>query len=111
MLSKAEEWAEAMKEVIKNELAEIADIMEESLTGGTTFDQLMTEMEHRSSLQEEYLTNTNKIYETNKLIRKAQQEIDKSSNTIAKKRLSNFITETDQLQKKNELSQYELDIQ
>jgi hypothetical protein len=59
MLSKTEEWAEAMKEIIQNELAEAANLMEKSLTGGTTFDELLTSMEHRSSLQEEYLTTTN----------------------------------------------------
>jgi hypothetical protein len=39
------------------------------------------------SLQEEYLTTTNKIYETNKLMNTAQMEIDKTTNTIAKNRL------------------------
>jgi len=33
-----------------------------------SFDFVTMQMEHASSLQEEYLTNTNKIYETNKLI-------------------------------------------
>jgi hypothetical protein len=69
MLSKTEEWAEAMKAVVENELAELANTMEESLTGGTSFDEMLTSMERRSSLQEEYLTTTNQIYETNKLMR------------------------------------------
>jgi hypothetical protein len=59
MLSKTEEWAEAMKAVVENELAGLAKTMEESLTGGTSFDELLTSMERRSSLQEEYLTTTN----------------------------------------------------
>ena len=111
MLTKTQEWAEAMKAIIENELAEIADTMEQSLTGGTSFDELMISMERRSSLQEEYLTTTNKIYETNKLMRQAQQEIDKTSNTVAKRRLQSFISETNQMQNQNKLSQYELDIQ
>lgn len=111
MLSKTQEWAEAMKSIIENELAEFADILEKSLTGGVSFDELMTSMERRSSLQEEYLTTTNKIYETNKLMRTAQQEIDKTSNTAAKRRMAQFISETQQLQNKNKLSQYELEIQ
>ena len=111
MLSKTEEWAEAMKEVIEAELGELAQTMEESLTGGTSFDELLTSMERRSSLQEEYLTTTNKIYETNKLMRQAQQEIDKSTNAIAKKKLQSFINQTDALQDQTRLSQYELDIQ
>lgn len=111
MLSKTEEWAEAMKEVVEAELGELAQTMEESLTGGTSFDELLTSMERRSSLQEEYLTTTNKIYETNKLMRQAQQEIDKSTNAIAKKKLQSFINQTDALQDQTRLSQYELDIQ
>ena len=51
-------------------------------------------MERASSLQEEYLTTTNKIYETNKLMRQAQQEIDKTTNTVAKNRMKQFINET-----------------
>ena len=72
---------------------------------------MTTAMERAASLQEEYLTTTNKIYETNKLINQAQQEIDKSSNSVAKQRLKQFIDETNQLQSKNKLSQYELEIQ
>jgi hypothetical protein len=49
-------------------------------------------------LQEEYLTTTNQIYETNKLMRTAQQEIDKTTNSVAKKKLQAYIAETEQLQ-------------
>jgi Ca2+-binding EF-hand superfamily protein len=59
MLTKTEEWAAAMKSIIENELAELANTLEESLTGGVSFDELLTSMERRSSLQEEYLTTTN----------------------------------------------------
>lgn len=111
MLSKTQEWAEAMKAIVENELAGLTTSMEESLTGGLSFDELMTSMERRSSLQEEYLTTTNKIYETNKLMQTAQQEIDKTTNTVAKKRLQNFIRETNELQGQTKLSQYELEIQ
>ena len=41
----------------------------------------------------------------------AQQEIDKTSNTIAKAKLKSFIEETNQLQEKTKLSQFELEIQ
>ena len=111
MLSKTQEWAEAMRACIENELSGLAKTLEESLTGGTNFDTMLNSMERASSLQEEYLTTTNQIYETNKLMRQAQQEIDKTTNTVAKRRLANFINETKQLQDQTELSQYELDIQ
>lgn len=111
MLSKTEEWAEAMKAVLENKLAGLAQTLENALTGGTSFDTLSTQMERAASLQEEYLTTTNKIYETNKMINIAQQAIDKTTNTVAKQRLKDFQQETVQLQNKSKLSQYELDIQ
>ena len=110
-LSQAEEWAESLKAILENKLKGLNKTLEEALTGGTSFDSLNTAMERAKSLQEEYLTTTNKIYETNKLMRKAQQEIDKTTNSVAKKRLQEFIAETDQLQDKAKLSKFELDIQ
>jgi hypothetical protein len=73
MLSKTEAWAESMKAVVENELAGLAQTLENSLTAdfGGSFDALATQMEHANSLQEEYLTTTNKIYETNKMMRTA----------------------------------------
>jgi glutamyl-tRNA reductase len=94
MLSKTEEWAEAQRAIVENELADLGKQLEQALTGGTDFDTVNTAMERASSLQEEYLTTTNKIYETNKLMRQAQQEIDKTTNTVAKNRMKQFINET-----------------
>ena len=111
MLDKTEEWAEAMKAVVENNLAGIAQTLEETLTGGTSFDEMTNALERAASLQEEYLTTTNQIYETNKLMRTAQQEIDKTTNDVAKRRLKDFVAETAQLQDKNKLSTYELEIQ
>lgn len=110
-LSKAEEWAESLTEILQNKLSQAGQILENALTGGTSFDQLTSEMERAASLQEEYLTTTNKIYETNKLMRKAQQELDKSTNAMAKQRLQDFIKETNELQNQTKLSNYELEIQ
>ena len=111
MLSMAEEWAGKLKEVLENKLAEIADVLENALTGGRSFDELSMQMEHAQGIQEEYLTTTNKIYETNKMIRNAQNEIDKTTNTVAKQKLKAFQQETQQLQNQVQLSQFELDIQ
>ena len=111
MLDKTEEWAEAMKAVVENNLAGIAQTLEETLTGGTSFDEMTNALERAASLQEEYLTTTNQIYETNRLMRTAQQEIDKTTNDVAKRRLKDFVAETAQLQDKNKLSTYELEIQ
>ena len=111
MLDKTEEWAEAMRAVVENELAGLAKSLEQALTGGSSFDNINIQLERAVSLQEEYLTTTNQIYETNKLMRTAQQEIDKTTNLVAKQRLKDFIKETNQLQDKSKLSKYELEIQ
>ena len=112
MLSDAAAWAEAVTAEVENELSKLADILNKNLAGEFgSLDELNTSMERKNSLQEEYLTTTNKIYETDKMIRTAQQEIDKTTNTVAKKRLQNFIVETNQLKDQTKLSKYELDIQ
>ena len=104
-------WANALRALMENTLAGLAQDLENALTGGTSFDTITTQMKRASSLQEEYLTTTNKIYETTKLMRTAQQEIDKTTNSVAKQKLSQFITETKQMQSQNKLSKYELSIQ
>jgi hypothetical protein len=73
MLEDAEAWAEALKALLETELEELGDNLEKALAGEFgSLDYLMTSMERANSLQEEYLTTTNKIYETNKLMRSAQ---------------------------------------
>lgn len=110
-LSSVEEWAESVRAVLENTMADLSRTLENALTGGTSFDQMSIALERAASLQEEYLTSTNQIYETNKLMRSAQQEIDKMTNSVAKRRLQAFISETKELQNQKELSQYELEIQ
>ena len=44
-------------------------------------------------------------------MRTAQNEIDKTTNSVAKQKFANFINETKQLQNQNKLSKYELSIQ
>lgn len=111
MLDKTEAWAESLRAILENKLSGFAQDLENALTGGTSFDTLTTSMERAASLQEEYLTTTNQIYETNKLMRTAQQAIDASTSSIAKNKLKQFINETKQLQDQNKLSEYELEIQ
>ena len=111
VLNLTEEWVEAMKAVIENNMAEIADALEKTLTGGTTFDTLMDEFDKLNTRQEEYLTKTNQIYETNKLMRTASKALDETDNKVAKQKLKNFIDETKSLQENTKLSQYELEIQ
>ena len=110
-LSNAEATVEAWKTKMQNELDGFGKDLEKALTGDTSFEWLTTTMERMNSLHEEYLTTTNKIYETNKLMNQAQKEIDKSSNSIAKRKLKDFVEQTKSLQDQTALSKFELDIQ
>lgn len=111
VLSLTEEWAEAMKSVIQNNMEKIADTLEKTLAGGTAFDTLMDGFDKLNTRQEEYLTKTNQIYETNKLMRTASKALDETDNKVAKQKLKNFIDETKGLQETTQLSKYELEIQ
>jgi hypothetical protein len=90
MLADTEAWLEAEKALVENQLNELAQDLENAFTGNTSFNFIATQMERAQSIQEEYLTTTNKIYETNKLINKAQQDIDKTNNTVAKQKLQAY---------------------
>ena len=111
MLSRTEEWAESMKSVIQNKLSDFASTLEDQLTGGTSFDEMTTSIERAASLQEEYLTTTNQIYETTKMMRTAEKALDETTSTAAKNKLKGFIETTKQLQNQGKLSQFELDTQ
>lgn len=111
VLSLTEEWAEAMKAVIQNNMDELAAILEDELTGGLGFETLMDNFDKLNTRQEEYLTKTNQIYETNKLMRTANKALDETDNKVAKQKLKNFIEETKSLQENTKLSNYELEIQ
>jgi hypothetical protein len=111
VLSLTEEWAEAMKAVIENNMAQLTDTLEKSLTNGLGFDKLMDDFDKLNTRQEEFLTKTNQIYETNKLMRTANKALDATDNSVAKQKLKNFVEETKSLQENTQLSKYELEIQ
>jgi hypothetical protein len=50
------------------------------MTNNLGFDSMLKDMERMNTLTDEFLTNTNKMYETNKMIANAQSAIDKTSN-------------------------------
>lgn len=112
MLSKTEAWAESMKAIMENTFATAAYEMEMMMTQGLGFDALNNSLDKLSTFQEEYLTNTNEIFELEKMMRTAQQAADKTNNEAAKIKLKNYQNEIDTL--KNDglpLSQLELNIQ
>ena len=110
MLSKTEEWAEAAKAIVENTMAKAAHEMEMAFTEGQGFDAINSSMDRMSSYADLYLTKTNQIYETQTLINKIQQNIDKTTNQAAKIRLNNYNEEIKKLQEKNQLSHLELDL-
>lgn len=111
MLSATADYAEASKAILENTFAQIKKDLEGSLTKGLSFDEITSQMDRASTIQEEYLTTTNKIYETTKLMRTAQNAIDNSTNEQSKKKLKAFVNETKQMQGQNKLSNFELELQ
>jgi len=71
MLSKTEEWAEAMKAVMENTIAAAGKELEDAFTNGMGFDALSDSIDRLSSYQDVYLTKTNQVYETQKMMRTA----------------------------------------
>lgn len=111
MLSDAENLAQILKDRLSNALQAAADKMEKSMSGiYGNFDRLNNAIGHMKTLSDEYLTNTNKIYETNKLLRKIEQDTMKTTNASAKAKYSAFAKEIEQLQQKDKLSAFELSI-
>lgn len=121
MLSKAEEYGEALKEILTTKMEQAADEMNKQLSttkvsiNGNNFnisgwDALNDALDRMSSYQDEYLTKTNQIYEMNKLLNNVNQAIDKTNNQAAKNRYQQFTKEIEQLRDKDQLSQLELEI-
>lgn len=111
MLEMTEEWAEAMKKVFENTFNKLSDELEKALTDGMGFDSMLNDFDLLNQQQEEFLTKTNQIYETNKLMRTATKAMDDTSNKAAKQKIKNYIEETKKLQNTTRLSKYELEIQ
>jgi hypothetical protein len=95
---------------MENTMAKAAREMEMAFTNNMGFDALSNSLGRLSATADVYLTETNKIYETQTLINKAQKDIDKTTNNAAKVRLKNYQEEIELLQDKNKLTKVELDI-
>lgn len=111
MLESTQEWAQAMQDVMVNTFDKAAMDLEMAFTNGMGFDSLMSSLDRLSTYQDTFLTKTNQLYETEKLMRTAQQAADKTTNEAAKAKLKNYIEETEALKNKNQLSNVELEIQ
>ena len=67
-------------------------------------------MDKARSVQEELVTTTNKMYETNTLIRKLNQDINKTDSLASKEKLRNFQQEIEGRQKDVQMTKASLDI-
>ena len=110
MLSMTEAWGEAMQAIMQNTMDAAAHDLEAAFTGGMGFDSLSNSLDRLVTFQDEYLTKTNQLYETQKIMRTAQQASDKTDNEAAKLKFKNYISEIQQLQEKDQLSQLDLEI-
>ena len=111
MYASAEEFAEAINNVYTNTVNQTMDELEKQLTSGKGFDKLQEQLDRLRDYDDDYLTGVNQKYETQRLIRTALQDMDKTDSKVAKNRLDGFIKETQELQKQQKLSKYELGIQ
>ena len=110
-LGLAEEYANNLKDIYSNTIEQIKYDLEKILTNDKGYDLLDQIVEGKQFHDDSYLTETNKLYESNKLIRQAQQEIDKSTNKLHQQMLKTFQQETDLLSKQKNLSKEEFEIQ
>lgn len=105
-----EALGEIAGEILDNNLAKAQKALESLLTGGSSISEMLENLDRLSKSQEEYLTKTNQLYETNKLIRQAQQDMDSNDSALAKKKYQDYIKYVEQLEEQGKLSEYELTI-
>ena len=111
MLSSAETYIESINNITQNNINRIFAEAEKNLSGKWgNLDALDSAMQRHQSVADQYLTKTNQIYETNKLLRQIQQDIDKTDSKIAKNKLKNFSLEIDALKQREKLSKSSLEI-
>lgn len=110
MLSDAEAYGEAIKEVLTTKMEQAAENMNKAMTDGMGWDALNDSLDRLSKYQDEYLTKTNQIYEMNKLLNDVNKASNKTNNQAAKDKYYQFSKEIEQLREKDKLSQLELDI-
>lgn len=102
---------EKMNAYLENEINRIYQESEDRLVGKWgSFDALDAAMQRQHNLADEYLTKTNQLYETNTLLRKLSQDIDKTDSAAAKAKLKAFSDEIESMKEMNQLSKAELDI-
>lgn len=108
-----EDWKahlEACNAVLENELNRTKKVWDDIYTDGQGWEYLEQVMDLAQRIGDKYLTKTNQLYETNKMLRTIQQDMDKTTNKAAQQRLNNFAKEIQNLQQIGELSKDNLEI-
>ena len=110
MYEDTEAFLEKVRAVFDNTLKQIMKESEDAFTNNLGWDYVNNSMTLANSIQDEYLTKTNQIYETNALMRKLAQDIDKVDSAAAKTKLKNFKDEILAMQQQEKLTQTGLEI-
>lgn len=97
------------QEIFENAIEEAAKKFEQNLFN-RPLSSIIDSIEMINSRQSELLTTTNKIYETNKLIRTVEKDMDATSNKRAKQAYQEFVNKVKQKQEQAKLTQFELDL-
>ena len=111
MYSALEHYIETANAKFENEINRAFAESEDRLTGEWgSFDALDSAMQRQRSVSNEYLTKTNQLYESNILLRKLSQDIDKTDSRIAKGKLKAFADEIEAMKAQEKLSKTDLEI-
>lgn len=111
MYQSLEQYIEAANAKFENESNRLFAESENRLTGKWgSFDALDNAMQRQRSVSDEYLTKTNQLYESNTLLRKLSQDIDKTDSRIAKGKLKAFADEIEAMKVQEKLSKTDLEI-
>lgn len=102
--------AEKAEEIRQNQYDKAYKDYEDMMTNGMGFEYLDRVLEHTSQIQDEYLTKTNQVFETTKMLRKIQSDMDSTSNRAAKERLNNFKKEIEQLKNREKMTKADLEL-
>ena len=109
LMADIEQLGEYAREIFENSIEQAIIDFEDSMFG-RPLNSIIESIEMMNARQEELLTTTNKIYETDKLIRNIEKDIESTSNTRAKQALVEFQNKAKQKQEQNELTKFELDL-
>ena len=111
MYSALEDVLKLTNTIYENEVNRIFQEFEDYSTGTWgSFNALDSAMKRQQSVAEEYLTKTNQLYETNTMLRKLSQDIDKTDSRVAKEKLKAFSDEITSMKSLEKLTKADLEI-